>query len=419
MASGGSASDAGTVESAIESLEHALLSVDPISLSGPECAALADRLGRTGRALAAARFGLILRAADLGGYPGAGTFDAADWVAAMDGASRSEALSLLRTADHLDRLPATARALAGGEISVRQAREVARTATEVPAAEAALLDVARRSDVTFLRDEARRVRLASIDPRELRRRQVRARHHRKWINELGMPCGSYALLPGEGMPFHAALDAETDRRVRAEKVARNPRERPAGDGASPVAEADPEVRRRDQHAADAFVAAINGEAPVGRVRPQVVLVADVTTVAAGDDSVGNGCHMVGGGPIPVVDVLDALRSGEAFVKGVVHDGVDILNVRHYGRYIPAELRTALEVGRPPSFDGLACSEPGCGRRYGVQIDHRVPVAARGPTSYQNLQGLCWVHHRQKTDEDRLAGLLTPEAPGSTRARPPP
>ena len=34
-----------------------------------------------------------------------------------------------------------------------------------------------------------------------------------------------------------------------------------------------------------------------------------------------------------------------------------------------------------------------------------PVANGGPTSYKNLQVLCWDHHQEKTEEDRAAGLL--------------
>ena len=39
---------------------------------------------------------------------------------------------------------------------------------------------------------------------------------------------------------------------------------------------------------------------------------------------------------------------DAFVKAVTHDGVRIEAVAHFGRYIPAELRTALDLGRRPA-----------------------------------------------------------------------
>ncbi|MBV9412596.1 MAG: HNH endonuclease, partial [Acidimicrobiia bacterium] len=77
-----------------------------------------------------------------------------------------------------------------------------------------------------------------------------------------------------------------------------------------------------------------------------------------------------------------------------------------GRHVPAELRTALELGEPPDFDGVTCSVPGCGRRYGLEWDHEDPVANQGPTSYKNLKHpKCWPHHQDKTAADRKAGLL--------------
>ncbi|MBV8303678.1 MAG: HNH endonuclease, partial [Acidimicrobiia bacterium] len=72
---------------------------------------------------------------------------------------------------------------------------------------------------------------------------------------------------------------------------------------------------------------------------------------------------------------------------------------------PAELRTALELGTPPDFDGVTCSVQGCNRRHGLEWDHTDPVANGGPTSYTNLSPKCWPHHREKTLQDRRAGLL--------------
>ncbi|MFP5377490.1 MAG: HNH endonuclease [Acidimicrobiia bacterium] len=119
---------------------------------------------------------------------------------------------------------------------------------------------------------------------------------------------------------------------------------------------------------------------------------------------GEACHVVGGGPVPVSAVTEELE-GDAFVKAVTHDGVRIDTVAHLGRAIPAHLRTALELGPPPSFDGAACAEAGCGRRFGLEWDHVDPVANGGPTSYANLQARCRPCHGAKTERDRAAGLV--------------
>ncbi|MFN2556942.1 MAG: hypothetical protein ABR592_08730 [Nitriliruptorales bacterium] len=47
-------------------------------------------------------------------------------------------------------------------------------------------------------------------------------------------------------------------------------------------------------------------------------------------------------------------ASDAFLKGVLIDGCEITKVKHFGRRIPAELRTALELGPPPELDG-ACA----------------------------------------------------------------
>ena len=95
----------------------------------------------------------------------------------------------------------------------------------------------------------------------------------------------------------------------------------------------------------------------------------------------------------------------AFVKAVLTDGVAVQQVRHFGRRIPAEVRTALELGPPPEFAGVTCAELGCDRRYNLEWDHVDPVANGGPTSLENLRAQCEPHHWEKTRRDRAAGLL--------------
>lgn len=80
-------------------------------------------------------------------------------------------------------------------------------------------------------------------------------------------------------------------------------------------------------------------------------------------------------------------------------------MKHFGRHITAEVRTALEFGPAPECDGAVCVEEGCGRRDGLEWDHTKPRAHRGPTAYHNLEPRCRPHHRDKTQRDRQAGLL--------------
>jgi hypothetical protein len=128
------------------------------------------------------------------------------------------------------------------------------------------------------------------------------------------------------------------------------------------------------------------------------------------------CHIIGGGRTTVDVVRQALEQ-DAFLKVVLHDGVKIDTVKHFGRHIPAELRTALNLGAPPLFPGATCA-CGCGGRYNLQHDHIDPVANDGPTSIDNLQPLTASHHRLKTKQDRAAGLLTSKTRRTKRRGPP-
>ena len=168
------------------------------------------------------------------------------------------------------------------------------------------------------------------------------------------------------------------------------------------------VERWEAHAADAFAAMIADAAPeTGEKRSagravDLALVADLNA-RRGHTHPGESCHIAGGGPIPVCLARELAK--DAFLKVVLHDGVGIHTVAHLGRRIPAELRTALELGGPPEFEGTSCTEAGCGRRYGLEWDHVDPRANGGPTSFVNLVPRCWPHHREKTERDRRAGLL--------------
>jgi 5-methylcytosine-specific restriction endonuclease McrA len=57
----------------------------------------------------------------------------------------------------------------------------------------------------------------------------------------------------------------------------------------------------------------------------------------------------------------------------------------------------------------------CGKRYWLERDHVDPLAHHGPTSYANLEDRCGACHRDKTERDRHAGLLTPQPDQPTKA----
>jgi hypothetical protein len=374
-----SAEVVGQAKRLVEVLGH----VDPALLSGADCAELAECLAVAEKACAGLRVRAAVRAADCGVHRARGHADAADWLAQATGLSRGEAKSALETAAVLDAVPEVGPALAAGALSLGQAREIGLTEVEVPGSGKALLALAGRGSLQALREEGRRLRLAAADPEELHRRQVAARSFRHWRDGEGMVCFRGALPPETGVPLVNRLDAECDRVRRA-------------------ARREGSTEAREAHAADALVQLVEGKGR-GRSRAaDLVVVCDINAWRRGEARPGEPCHILGGGPVPVSVARDL--ASDAFLKAMVHDGVAIRTVRHFGRHVPAELRTALDLGSPPGFEGVACAD-GCGRRYGLEWDHVHPVAAGGPTSLANLAPRCWSCHHDKTERDRRAGLL--------------
>jgi hypothetical protein len=242
-------------------------------------------------------------------------------------------------------------------------------------AEAELLALAKRSSLVALRDEGRRRHLASIDAEELHRRQHRARRWRHWRDDTGMVNMAGALPPELGVGLVNRLEAETDRIRRAAR--RQGSDEP-----------------RAAHMADALVGLLLGQGKSKARGTELVVVCDLRAWRRGRAESDEVCHVIGGGPVPV-SVAKELAA-DSFLKAVIHDGVRIQTVAHFGRRIPAELRTALDLGSPPGLEGASCAEEGCGRRYGLEWDHVDPLANGGATSYANLQPCCWPHHRAKT-----------------------
>ncbi|HEX4540769.1 MAG TPA: hypothetical protein VH112_11045, partial [Acidimicrobiales bacterium] len=298
---------------AVRRLLELLASFEPELFSGDDCATLAEELGRTEKACAAGLVRAAARAAAAGAHQRRGYTNPVDWLARSAGSSAPQAREALGTAAALEDCPTTRQAVVAGELSLAQGAEIARTEAACPGTEAELVGLAKSSSLGVLRERARSRRLKSVDPEELHGRQQAARELRHWRDDLGMVRGVFALPPVVGIPLINRLDAETD---RIRKTARR----------------QASTESRAAHAANALVALCAGGGKGRANRADLVLVWE----RPGDGGEGT-CHLVGGGQVPVS--VARQRAEEAFVKGVIHDGVRIETVRHIGRHIPAELRT--------------------------------------------------------------------------------
>ncbi len=373
---------------AAASFRQMLAGLSPELASGTDSAVFSDDLAATEKACAAARLLFSARAVACGVHKQRGFNDGAAWMARQVGGTTGQARQALETAAGLADCPGTRLALLEGELSLGQAAEIVRAQSETPGAEAELLEVARHSDLAQLRDKAREHRQANTDVNELHRQQLKARHFRHWRDPLGMVCFTGALPPETGVPFINRLELAAHRARRA------------------VQQSGGERERFEAYAADALAAMATGEGPARSARADLVIVCDLFAWRRGHTHPGEVCQVIGGGPVPV-ELAHELGK-DAFLKAVLHDGVAVHTIKHFGRHFPAELRTALDLGPVPAFTGARCGE--CGSRFGLEYDHVNPVANKGLTSYGNVQALCWDDHQAKTERDRQAGLLGPDPP---------
>jgi hypothetical protein len=369
-------------------LRRALSCFEPGLYPASACARIADELAATEKACGAASLLAARRAVQCGAHQDAGYEDPASWLSRLSGSTKRQAKADLETARLLEDCPATKDAALLGEVSVSQAEAITRGEKETPGAEALLLPLAKEADLSELREKAREHRQGAEDPEALGRAQHEARSFHHFKDSLGMVQIRGALPPEKGIPLVN----------RIERLAQRLRKQEKAQGA----------RAEDfsRHAADALVALLSNDEPTGPRSPraELVVVCDLRALLRGHAHEDEPCHLVGGGPIPVG--LARELAGDAFVKAVLHDGVHIQTVKHFGRHLPAALRTALDLGEAPSFPGQSCAD--CGRRYGLEYDHVTPLAAGGPTAYDNLVARCFLDHQAKTGRDRKAGLLAPD-----------
>jgi hypothetical protein len=430
--------------SLVRELRTALVAFQPEVYSGEDCAVLVEELAAVEKVSAAARVRAAAHAGSCGAHRDRGFADVSDWMARATGTTTSSAKAALQTAAALVTQPEAKAALEAGELSFAQAKELVRTEAAVPGSTAGLLDVAKGQSLRTLKDQARDQRLRAIDPEELHALQHAAMYHRHWTTALGNIAYAGELPPELGIPFVNRLDAETDRlwlkahqntkrqngagqRDLAGSAAETGSSGSANDAGANDAGANGNDAgandrgakyeiRRSALAAQAFALVMENGGGKGKSnRADLVIVCDLQAYRRGHAHDGEPCHIVGGGPIPVSLAKELGR--DAFLKAVLHTGTEIHTIAHFGRKYPAVLRTALELGAPPEFNGNVCAAPGCDRRYHLQNDHIDPVANDGETSYANSQPLCPPDHRIKTERDRKAGLLHRKKPRAPASRP--
>lgn len=317
-----------------------------------------------------------------------GAVDMVAWSKEHLGESGREAKRGVERGRGLDRLPATAEALANGEIGTEQADLLARTATRgtlgMPGeVEADLLDTAKTSSPETLRDEVKRREHAADADRLLRDERIAhtRRSVRRWRRDDGMWEGRWLLDPLAGELVDTMLRAFTA---------------PDPSGTPLPQRRSPEQRTADALTQAAQVALDAGNAPqVGGERPHVSVLVPVDTLACRghDGEPGRACtctgpaETVGSGPISR-QAAERVACDSQLSRIVFDAPGQVLDVGRATRTWSGPQRRAINAE-----DG-GCRFPGCDRPIAWTDIHHVWFWRNGgPTDLGNGVALCRRHHR--------------------------
>jgi len=382
------------IAAALEEIDGALDRLDANGLVGPQPAAALEALTRHERAVAAARLALTERAAQMHQWERLGYRSFEEWLAATQGTSQGRARQRARTARKIKDRPKTARALAEGDISEDEADVVADAADKNPDAEDDLLGTAKNKGRTHkdLRDRAAKAKAAAEDDRA-RARRLRRDRTARWCRDRDGHWALHAKLePHIGAAAQSQLQARLDRIFAAHRRTgdHEPRDRYAADALAELLAERPESESDDYDRGDQPTPTPAAR-PHGPAAPskEIVVIIDLAAYRRGAVDPSETCEIRNVGPVPVS--VAHQWAHDAFIKAVITDGTDIRTVTHLGRHRPALLDTALQFRDPE------CVVPGCDSSF-REWDHRITHADDGPTSLENLRGLCPAHHRQRTHQ---------------------
>jgi hypothetical protein len=310
-----------------------------------------------------------------GGWQAAGALSGAGWLRGRARLHPREAAGQLALARRLPALPATAAALATGEISVRHAQLIAAAVDEVAgpamvaAGDAALAQAARGVDPAALRALGTHWREAVAPDRALA--DANRAHARRRLHVSATFDGMVAV---DGL-----LDAEGGATLLTALHAL----------AGPPAGGDP--RTPAQRRADALVALARGALDAGRLpqaggeRPHLSVLVDLAVLRAEAGAAGATLAFAG----PIAGETARRLACDAGITRIVTDGPsEILDVGRRTRTVPPALRRAV-IARDRH-----CTAPGCDvPAEWCDVHHLVPWANGGPTTPGNLTLGCGRHHR--------------------------
>ncbi|MGH9296961.1 MAG: HNH endonuclease signature motif containing protein [Acidimicrobiales bacterium] len=386
-------------------------SLEADSLPGKDAALLAGVFSSLEHACAAGKAICAGRVEEVGYATTEGHKDTASWLAGLSGDSHGAAKEVLETAGGLAELPGLLGAFSAGELSLKEASQIARAGALDPSSEKELLEVAREGSLTKLRERTEAVCAAARSKEEEHEREERVRknrHFSSWRDKEGAFSGRFSLEPRDGAVLLGRLEKIAD--TLFEEARRQKRQEPRAaylaDALVALAKGEDEaVLTREsplQGGGTAAASTAGAKAPRRSYRPDytILMRVDLEALLRGHVEKGEECSIDGVGHVSVAVVQEYLE--QAKLRLVVTKGTDISSIYSFSRVIPALLRTALQ------FRDRTCVVPGCTSTFHLEIDHITEYANSGPTSLENTCRLCRYHHSLKTNR----GYKIEGGPGS-------
>jgi hypothetical protein len=373
-------------------LRRELGRIEPDRVTTSQAAAILEAAAEVERLAGSLKLLVASRACKSRKWAAEGHRSPASWIAEKSKGSFGDALSTLETSRRLRELSDTADALRSGELSRSQAKEVTEAASTDPNAQRDLLQVASEGNMKKLKDRARDVVTRSSSRKsELERYRAihRGRYLRHWSDIDGGFRLDARLTPDSGARLLASIQAETDALLGASTGSGDNKSQQTKDSVLACradalvilvgrgSQSPPERRRR------------GSSAPT--TSDTVVVRVDASALRRGHAKNGEACEIPGVGRVPVATAERFL--GNAFLKILVRDGVDVTTVCHAGRSIPSHVQSALEERDP------VCVVPGCEVANGLECHHwEQNFADSGTTTLEGLARVCKRHHDKITYE---------------------
>jgi hypothetical protein len=342
---------------------------------------------------------------------------AAEALAEETGTTLSQAKEEIETGRRLLSQEKLSRAARRGEISFAKAQLISNAAEADPKAEGRLLEEAKGSSISRLKDSCALTKAQANPDREARREQIhRRRSLRTWTDIEGVWHLSASSNPEDGAQIMSVLDPIRDEIFRAarKQKQKEPIEAYAFDALFRLAT---KPTGASSSAAAGRGARLATAEEASGPRSKILVRVDYESFLRGFPTAGETCEITGFGPVSVSAVKDLIRQGDPFIVAILTKGKELVGVAHLGRKPTAFQRSALEWMYP------SCAIEGCNAQAHLEMDHSLEWSKTHFTMLDHLKFLCHHHHFLKsndnwalTEVDRKCLLVPPEDPRHPRHR---